>query len=66
MIGAEGKRTMDEREQVENLAYRFWLQRGRPIGSPDVDWFHAEDELGRARLTSDLPLSAYATEPTEE
>jgi hypothetical protein len=57
---------MTERQEVESLAYRLWLQRGRPIGSPDVDWFRAEDELGRARLTSDLPLSAYAMGPTEE
>jgi hypothetical protein len=57
---------MTERQEVESLAYRLWLQRGRPIGSPDVDWFRAEDELGRARLTSDLPLSAYTMGPTEE
>ena len=29
---------------VEQLEYRFWLQRGRPLGSPEVDWFRAERE----------------------
>ena len=29
-------------EFVENLAYKLWEQRGRPLGSPDVDWFAAE------------------------
>jgi hypothetical protein len=23
------------------LAYRFWEERGRPIGSPEEDWFKA-------------------------
>ncbi len=26
----------------ERLAYEFWVQRGRPLGSPEVDWFAAE------------------------
>jgi hypothetical protein len=28
--------------QIERLAYRLWQQRGRPIGSPEIDWFRAE------------------------
>jgi hypothetical protein len=34
-----------DRGAVEVLAYEFWLARGCPIGSPEVDWFHAEEEL---------------------
>ena len=26
------------REELENLAYGAWLRRGKPIGSPEVDW----------------------------
>jgi Protein of unknown function (DUF2934) len=29
-------------EYVANLAYKLWEKRGRPFGSPDVDWFAAE------------------------
>jgi hypothetical protein len=29
-------------EFVAKLAYKLWEQRGRPLGSPDVDWFEAE------------------------
>jgi hypothetical protein len=29
-------------EFVAKLAYKLWVQRGRPFGSPDVDWFAAE------------------------
>jgi Protein of unknown function (DUF2934) len=28
---------------LERLAYALWEQRGKPLGSPEVDWFRAED-----------------------
>ena len=33
------------REFVEKLAYQLWERRGRPLGSPDVDWFAAEQAV---------------------
>jgi len=35
---------------VAQLAYRLWEDRGRPDGSPEDDWFQAE-ELLRAGVT---------------
>jgi hypothetical protein len=32
-------------EFVARLAYKLWTQRGRPLGSPDVDWFAAEQAV---------------------
>ena len=32
-------------EFLKRLAYRFWVQRGRPLGSPDIDWFAAEQAI---------------------
>ena len=32
-------------EFVARLAYKLWVQRGRPLGSPDVDWFAAEQAV---------------------
>ena len=29
-------------EFVARLAYKLWVQRERPLSSPDVDWFAAE------------------------
>jgi hypothetical protein len=29
-------------EFADNLAYKLWEKRGRPLGSPDVDWFATE------------------------
>jgi hypothetical protein len=37
--------------EISALAYELWIQRGCPIGSPEVDWFRAEEELkGRKEL----------------
>jgi hypothetical protein len=32
-------------EQIASLAYQLWQQRGCPEGSPEEDWFRAEQEL---------------------
>jgi hypothetical protein len=33
------------REQIAALAYALWQERSCPDGSPDEDWFNAEQEL---------------------
>jgi hypothetical protein len=55
-----------EREQIEKLAYQLWEQRGRPLGSPDDDWFRAEQEFIQ-RMDSPLqpPFSSVTMEPIE-
>jgi hypothetical protein len=30
---------------IEELAYHSWLERGCPMGSPDEDWYRAEEKL---------------------
>ena len=62
------------RAHVEILAYQFWEERGRPSGSPEVDWFRAEREL-RHRLrrsflhhldsSAGLPFSSISMGPIE-
>lgn len=32
-------------EQTALLAYRYWEERGWPTGTPDEDWFRAEEEI---------------------
>ena len=29
-------------EEIARLAYQIWEERGRPIGSAEVDWYEAE------------------------
>jgi hypothetical protein len=40
-----GESTSPSREDIEQLAYMYWEARGRPEGSPEVDWLRAEQEL---------------------
>jgi len=56
-----------KKQQVESLAYWLWQQRGMPMGSPDADWFLAEELLKRRykRLElsmGEMPLFAFAME----
>ena len=44
----------DRHEFVAKLAYKFWEERGRPLGSPDVDWFAAERAMHTSLLVSGL------------
>ena len=37
--------TASEPDHVAELAYILWESRGCPIGSPEEDWFKAEQEL---------------------
>jgi hypothetical protein len=36
-------------DEVAELAYHFWVNRGCPMGSPDSDWLRAEQELRRKK-----------------
>ena len=35
----------DIRDEIQSLAYKVWLERGSPLGSPDADWYEAEARL---------------------
>lgn len=35
----------DEAGETEKFAFEFWVARGCPVGSPDVEWFEAERQL---------------------
>jgi len=50
------KTTMIEADQfsptadvIAVLAYGYWTERGRPIGSPEEDWLRAENEIKHNR-----------------
>lgn len=43
--GAEYSVSTEDHEEIARLAYRYWQERGCPIGSPDEDWYRAENDL---------------------
>jgi hypothetical protein len=44
----------DRHEFVAKVAYKLWEERGRPFGSPDVDWFAAERAVYSSLVASGL------------
>jgi hypothetical protein len=45
-MASDGVASIDsDRGDIATLAYQLWNDRGCPIGSPDEDWFRAENEL---------------------
>ena len=36
------------RQEIERLAEKYWMERGQPDGSPELDWLRAEQELKTA------------------
>jgi hypothetical protein len=32
-------------DEIAKLAYEFWQRRGHPFGSPEIDWYAAENTL---------------------
>ena len=57
----------DMDEVTAKLAYQLWEQRGRPFGSPEVDWFAAQKALASAQRHPklDLPLYGITLEANE-
>lgn len=57
----------DLQERTSKLAYEYWERRGRPLGSPEIDWFAAEHSLeslrGYPRKT--FSLGSIRPEPDE-
>lgn len=52
----------DRHEFVAKLAYQLWEERGRPLGSPEVDWFAAEQAVYSALVASNL-VAPFAIDP---
>ncbi len=48
------------REQIAQLAYSFWQARGCQGGSPEEDWYRAEQDLQTKPLESKMASSGSA------
>ena len=47
-------------DEIELLAFELWQERGAPTGTPEIDWFRAEEELKREGNDEGPALSAVA------
>jgi hypothetical protein len=39
-------------EKISARAYQLWMERGCPIGSPEIDWLRAEVEISAAESSA--------------
>jgi len=46
----------DRYEVTAKLAYEHWEKKGRPLGSPDVDWYAAEATLREYLVASGIEI----------
>jgi Protein of unknown function (DUF2934) len=50
-------------EFVARLAYQYWEGRGKPLGSPEVDWFAAERAVYESLVASGLGSPSAGNRP---
>ena len=52
-------------EEIARLAYELWERRGRPLGSPEIDWYAAESALRVRDSQEQFSLLSVRLEPDE-
>ena len=52
-------------KEITRLAYELWERRGRPLGSPEIDWYAAESALGVRDSREEFLLPGVRFEPEE-
>lgn len=53
-----------EHKRIARLAYSYWEARGCPYGSPEEDWFGAEEELRKKKSSFDAVKDRLRSSPT--
>lgn len=52
-------------DEIAKLAYELWQRRGRPLGSPEIDWYAAENALAVQNPPEEFSLPGVRFEPEE-
>ena len=52
-------------DEIAKLAYELWKRRGRPLGSPEIDWHAAESALGVRDSQEQFSILSVCLEPEE-
>jgi hypothetical protein len=54
--GAQGSYEITVDMEIAALAYHYWEQRGQICGTPELDWYHAVDDINRERTRQGFDL----------
>ena len=52
-------------DEIAKLAYELWERRGRPLGSPEIDWHAAESALSVRDSQEQFSLLSVRFKPEE-
>jgi len=52
--------TGNEYEYTTKLAYEYWKRRGRPFGSPEIDWSAAQRAIAHSQEPGKEPFSLFS------
>lgn len=52
--GGPPQESISDYEQIARLVHSFWQERGCPIGSPEEDWFLAEQAIQLHKLRKEV------------
>ncbi len=54
----------ERRQFIQLAAYYLWKQRGSPLGTPEIDWFRAEEQLREQSEHSSIKPALIAVAET--
>jgi len=54
-VEGEAGVSQPEHEEIARLAYESWQRRGCPIGTPEEDWFRAEEQFKQSLNETPAP-----------
>ena len=58
-------RKVYRQDEIAMLAYQLWERRGRPLGSPEIDWYAAESAVAVHDSRQEFSLPGVRFEPDE-
>ena len=50
--------------EIAMRSYELWQERGSPVGSPEVDWFRAEQEIAAPKRTGEEQIATAEETPS--
>ena len=55
-----------EHDDIARIAYRSWLDRGQPDGSPEIDWYYALSVVTNQEEIRPVPFGNFDTRSSDE
>ena len=55
-----------EHDDIARIAYRSWLDRGQPDGSPEIDWYYALSVVTNPEEIRPVPFGNFDTRSSDE